>query len=386
MRIAFAVHDFDPGFGHGGYVHELARRFATEHDVHVFANRAGREPPPGVRVHRVPAWRANALSTVLSFPLPATAAVRGGFDVIHAQGLTTLRFDVVTAHICNQAWFAAQRRLGVSSWRQRTFESVVTPLERALYRRTRRAWVIAVSDMLRRELASYYGRTERVEVVRHGVDLERFDPERRAREGREVRARLGFGGSDRVALFVGDLRKGAAAALAALRRVPAARLLLVSRSDPAPWRERAAALGVLDRATFHPPVASIEPFYAAADLFLYPTPYDAFGLVVAEAMASGLPVVTTRRAGAAEIVRHGETGFLVDDPADEEGLAAAAGSLVADSALAKRVGAAARASLAAQGWDAVAARTLEVYRRVVDERAAGSRRSSGAGSSSLGPS
>lgn len=369
MRIAFAVHDFDPGFGHGLYVHELARRFREEHEVHVFSSRAGGEPVAGVRLHRVPAWRANALTTVLSFPLPATALVRGGFDVVHAQGLTALRFDVVTAHICNQAWFAAQRRLGLGgSWRQRVFEGVVTPLERALYRRSRRAWVIAVSDMLRRELATLYGRTERVEVVRHGIDLDRFAPQRHARAGREIRARLGFADSDRVALFVGDLRKGAAAALGALRRIPEARLLLVSRSDPAPWRERAASLSVLDRATFHQPVASIEPFYAAADLFLYPTPYDAFGLVVVEAMASGLPVVTTRRAGASEVVRHGETGFVVDDPGDEAGLAAAARPLVTDPALARRVGAAARASLAGETWDAVAARTLAIYRRVVEER------------------
>ena len=371
MRIAFAVHDFDPGFGHGLYVHELARRFREEHEVHVFANRVVGEPASGVRLHRVPTWRANALTTVLSFPLAATALARGPFYVGHAQGLTTLRFDVVTAHICNQAWSAAQRRLGIDgSWRQRIFDGVVTPLERALYQRSRRAWVIAISDMLRRELAALYGRTERVEVVRHGIDLDRFARERRASEGREIRRRLGFAASDRVALFVGDLRKGAAAALGALRRLPGTRLLLVSRSDPAPWRDRATGLGVFERTTFHPPVASIEPFYAAADLFLYPTPYDAFGLVVVEAMASELPVVTTRRAGASEVLRHGETGFLVDEPDDEEGLAAHAGRLVADPALARRVGAAARSSLAGQTWDSVAARTLEVYRRVVGERCA----------------
>ena len=297
MRIAFAVHDFSPAFGHGRYVYELARRLRSQHEVHVFANTSSVELD-AVRVHRVPAIRSNALSTVCSFPLPAMALIGRGFDVVHAQGLSALRCDVVTAHIANAAWFQAQREIDPQrSWRQRVFARVVTPLEHALYRGARRAWVIAISEQVRHELEAWYGRSERVVVVPHGVDLDRFTPALRAEHRPLLRRALGIADATVVALFVGDLRKGADVAISALARTAAPELVLVSRSDPARWRQQAAALGLERRVHFLPPTDRIEETYTLADAFLFPTPYDAFGMVIAEAMASGLPVVTTRRAG-----------------------------------------------------------------------------------------
>jgi UDP-glucose:(heptosyl)LPS alpha-1,3-glucosyltransferase len=370
MRLAFTVHDFSPAFGHGRYVYELAKRLRSEHEVHVFANTSSVELD-AVRVHRVPAFRANALTTVCSFPLPATFLAGRGFDVVHAQGLSTLRFDVVTAHITNAAWFEAQREIDPErSWRQRVFARVVTPLEHALYRGASRAWVIAISEQVKRELASWYGRTERVVVVPHGVDLDRFTPALRAEHRPRLRRALGLPEDAVAALFVGDLRKGADAAIAALARTMGPELVLVSRSDPARWRRQAAALGLERRVHFLPPTDRIEEVYALADTFLFPTPYDAFGMVIAEAMASGLPVVTTRRAGAAELIEDGRNGVLVDDPRDAAALGAELQRLASSLPLRTTLGEAARRSLAGRSWDAVAAETAGVYERIVAERRA----------------
>ncbi len=91
-------------------------------------------------------------------------------------------------------------------------------------------------------------------------------------------------------LFVGDLRKGFAQAIAALAEAPG-RLVGVSRTDPAEMLALAGELGVIDRVTRRAsqPTISSE-YYAAADTFVFPTPYDAFGMVITEAMACGLPV------------------------------------------------------------------------------------------------
>jgi UDP-glucose:(heptosyl)LPS alpha-1,3-glucosyltransferase len=82
------------------------------------------------------------------------------------------------------------------------------------------------------------------------------------------------------------------------------------------------------RVHFTGPSGGVAPFYAAADVFALPTQYEAWGLVIVEALACGLPVVTSRLAGAAVAVREGETGRLLDDPRDSGEIAAALRSLL----------------------------------------------------------
>ena len=376
MRIAFVVHEYTRTYGHSRYVVELAERYAADHEVHVFANRVHADAAtPRVRFHHVPAWRHDALTTIVTFVPFATARVRrGSFDVVHAQGVTTWSADVSTAHICAAAWFAAQRREGLApGWKQEVFERVVAPLERRFYRGGSAPWTIAISDAVRRDLATAYGRSERVEVIHHGVDLATFSPANRARYRAPLRADLGLADDALAALFVGDLRRGGRRALEALARTRDARLVVVSRSDPAPYRAYAGELGIAGRVRFEPPTDAVERYYAAADAFLFPTPYDAFGMVISEAMAAGLPVVTTRCAGAAELITDGIDGLLVDAPEDVGRMAAHLDALAGDRALAARIGDAARARCERQGWDEVARRTLAVYRRAIAARTASRR-------------
>ena len=81
MRIAFVVHDFNHTGGHSRYVAEHVTRMAARHEVHVFANRFDGPVPEGVTTHRVPAVRATALTTILSFAPAATVAARSRFDI-----------------------------------------------------------------------------------------------------------------------------------------------------------------------------------------------------------------------------------------------------------------------------------------------------------------
>ena len=167
---------------------ELAERFALEHEVHIFANRAKEALPPGVQFHHVPAWRARALTTILTFLLPASRRVGSSFDVVHGQGLTLLRQDVVTAHICSDAWFKAQRgHQNGLRWDQELFRLLVIPLEKAIFQPRRSTHVIAVSERVRRDLRSSYGRFQKVHTIHHGVDATRFAPARDADFRKAVR-------------------------------------------------------------------------------------------------------------------------------------------------------------------------------------------------------
>lgn len=369
LRIALLVHEYNRYMGHSRYTAELATRFRRDHDVHVFTNAVDDPDRAGITFHHVPMWRANALTNIVSFLLPATALLRGRFDVVHAQGLCGLRQNVVTAHICQPAWYAAGDRYAPEAgWRKRVFRSVVLGLDRLVMRRGAAARFIAPSGRVKADLATHYKLGDAVRVVHHGTDTDAFHPRNRDRFRGPVRAELGVPADACVALYVGDLRKGMPAAVRAAARVPGVTLVAVTRSDPAPERALATELGIADRVIFVPPSKDIARYYAAADLFVFPTYYDTFGLVLTEAMASGLPAVVSPAAGASELVNHGVTGWVTTDPWDAGQIAEGLRYLAADPTRRSAMGAAARTAVEAHTWDRTAVETMAVYREVIAAR------------------
>jgi UDP-glucose:(heptosyl)LPS alpha-1,3-glucosyltransferase len=367
LRIAFVVHDYHRQGGHARYVAELAHRFRRQHEVHVFSNTFDEPDPAGIVHHYVPAWRANALATILSFVVPATWQVRRGFDIVHAQGFCGLRQNVVTAHMCQAAWFqAVDRNSGPQPWRKRMFRAVTTRLEQLAYRERSAKAFIAVSERARQDLEEHH-RLRRVRVIHHGVDVETFHPRNRLRWRADVRAALGLGDSEFVALYVGDWQKAGAPLLASLAHTPHVRLVVVTRTATKEILQAAASLGVADRLMLAPPTSHIERWYAAADAFVFPSFYDTFGMVVAEAMAAGLPVIVSRAAGAAEWVVPGVNGLLLDEAWDGAALSREIVVLRDDSALRNQLGGNARRTAEEHTWDRVAEETLEVYRDVLAE-------------------
>jgi len=371
VNVGIAVHQYAASEGTGGYVVELLPRIARVHRVTLYAARIAAPVPPGVQVVRVPAVMRRAYSAILSFPL-GLRLVRQAHDLFHVQGWISSSADVVTAHIVMAAWREAARAARIATpLGERTLGPFVQEREASLLRRARR--VIAPSAKVRDEIARWYGRSDGVSVVHHGfpgvgdasgsgwVSSRAGSSARTADEDHShARRTLALPPDAIIALFVGDLRKGFDTALEAVRQVPGVRLAVVSRSARGPVMERAERAGMLDRLDWIGALEDTAPAYDAADFLLHPTIYDAFGLVVAEAMAHGLPAVTTRAAGIAELIRHGESGWLVEgDPA--AGTLAAVRALAQDAGLRQRLGAGARTAARRRTWDDVATETLAVY-------------------------
>jgi glycosyltransferase involved in cell wall biosynthesis len=364
-RVALVVHDLDPNLGQGRYALELLRRLHPCFEFTVLANRCRAELPAEVVWRRVPAWRGNALGTITTFILPAERAVRrGGFDLVHAQGLTGWSADVSTAHICGAARHARQPP---ARWGGRLFAAVVIPLERAFYRRRRLRHVIAISRVVAGELREHYGWRGPLSVIHHGTDVAVFRPPAGAAEKDAARRRFGLPAEGWNWLFMGEAAKGLREAVALLPAFPAARLLVVSRSRLDAFRAQAARLGVAERVVFHGPHEQPQEAHRAADVFVYPSAYDTFGLVVTEAMASGLPVLAGRGIGAAELIEDRRNGLL-GDPADAAQLRAQLEWLAAAPARAAALGQAARDTITRGTWDACADATAGVYERVLAER------------------
>ena len=246
-------------------------------------------------------------------------------------------------------------------------------IERRVIERSDR--VVVGSEFARRQLQEELGaRVEHVDVVPYGVDA-RFAP-RPARA--DLRARYALGDQP-VVLFFGGLkpRKNLHLLLDVWARVageaPAARLLVAGGGPMLDeLRGRAARLGLADRVVFtgYVPEAEKTDVFNLADVFFFPSAMEGFGLTVAEAMASGLPVVASDRGSIPELVVEGETGF-VTDPAREGDFVARLLTLLRDAPLRRRLGDAGRAradrvyrwARCVEGTRRVYEATVEAWRR-----------------------
>lgn len=350
MKIAFVVHDFLLGTGHGRYCIELACRFARTHELHVIANTFQNGLDFPFQKHFVPAWRTTALTSVLTFPGGADKIISNQhFDIVHAQGYSCPHADVVTAHICNSARY---RRSPARRLRDRLFPFFVLPRERAFYRNATGSQIISVSKIIQKELQEEYGAAST--VIYHGVDAKTFSPASKSPQNKW--------------LFVGEAVKGLSQCIAALEHFPNAHLEVVSRSEISTYKSAAKNHGVLNRIAFRGPKSDLLPYYQQAGLFLYPSEYDSFGMVVAEAMACALPVIAGQNIGAAEWIMHGQNGFLCDS-SDLNSITAQISHVERLSILELvKLRQSARATSLQHTWDHCAEQTMSVYDRAISSK------------------
>ena len=225
--------------------------------------------------------------------------------------------------------------------------------------------VICLTPRLLRRLAQEGVDEGRLHVIPSGVDPRLFSTHRLDPVADVGRPRV---------LFVGRMapQKGARALLRAfsLLNHTSARLVLVGDGPQRPELERAAVrLGIAGRTRFtgFVPHEEVPAFLAHADVLALPSTYEELGAVLVEAMQAGLPIVASRVGGIPELLTDGVTGRLVP-PGDPAALASAIDEVLADPALARRLGEAARERASLYHWDILAGRVLDLYRSVARRR------------------
>jgi len=271
-------------------------------------------------------------------------------DGVHAQWLDNRRRVL-------GAW----GRLGV---RLNPYHAYVLAAERRLFASERLRAVICNSRMVAGEIRRRFAvHEDRLHVIYNGVDLDAFHPRLRDRHRREVRAGLGLADTDMIYLMVGSgfERKGVPQLLEALAKLPnrLARLAIVGadRRTNALLR-RAHAMGLGSRVVFAGAQREVRSWYGAADCFDLPTLYDPFPNAALEAMASGLPVITSSSCGAAEFIVDGDNGFVCD-ALDIAALADRMARITPQAA--RKMGERARAGVAGLGLAAMAERLMALY-------------------------
>ena len=371
LRIALVANHIHFRGGMERYCAEIAGRLCLDHDVHLFTCEASGVPTDKLTVHPVHIRQKPFLALFTQFYQKTSRLIRlADFDIVHTIGGITSHQNIVTAQYCQYAWGDAIRRdpgakAGVTAYHQMMWR-LTGYFEKRAYTSPETLGVSANSRRTEADLIKFYGADPaKIKVIYNGVDTDRFSPAN-ARFRDQVRQHYQIPADALVVLFVGEYRrKGLATLVEALGKLrnPRLHLLAVGKGDLPHYRALAEAAGIAGQATFAGPARDIEQVFGAADFFVFPTYYEPFGMVITEAMASGLPVITSRSAGAAEMVHEGASGLLLDHPSNPDELARKIAALVADSAARKEMGRLARPAASGYTWDNVAADTLNLYTR-----------------------
>ncbi|WP_179400608.1 glycosyltransferase family 4 protein [Burkholderia guangdongensis] len=373
MRIAIVTHVVRHNDGQGRVNYEIARAALAEgHEVTLVASFVSPELLEHPRVRWVPVkvgrfWPSNLVKQQV-FAIRSAAwlrANRASHDVLHVNGfISWIKADVNTAHFVHGGWFKSPYypfgpTKGMWSAYQYVYTRVNTALERWAYRRSRA--ITAVSQKVADEIRGLGIDGRKISVIHNGVDTNAFAL------ARADRAAFGLPDDAFLLLFVGDLRtprKNLGTVLDALTKLPSHVHLAVAGYLPgSPYPDEARALGLESRVHFLGLVKTMPTLMRSVDAYVFPSRYEAMSLSLLEAMAAGLPVVTARTAGGAEIITPA-CGIVLDDPDDAAALADAIGTLARSRERCRAMGAASRELMTQFGWSRMGAQYVALYRRL----------------------
>jgi UDP-glucose:(heptosyl)LPS alpha-1,3-glucosyltransferase len=380
MRIAHIYPFVHLRGGVERYIVELVRNQSPQHKVSLVANQVDwsvlpSSPAPQqvkIRCLRKPSFLAS-----ISFCLFAWMRVRrSDYDILHAQGASFFKPDVVTAQSVHLAWYRQSlpllHKFSRAWWLKllNPMHHLTIAIERIQYRPGGARHVIAISDIVREELIKYHHiESARISVVYSGVNLEMFNPALKLTCRERRKEEFNFDAKDIVLIFVANefRRKGLLVileAMAALRSFPL-RLLVVGGDTSDPYLGQIRNLGLEQQVKFIGRSGRIPELMAMSDIFVFPTAYEPFGLVITEAMACGLPVLTSRIAGAAELIEDGIDGVLLNNPHDSGELKTKLEGLL-DADIRSRIGLNARTKAEQFSFKSCNEATCAIYQKLLN--------------------
>lgn len=395
MRLAVNYQRVDPTKGGAEtYVVDLCTRLARAgHEVDLFAQ-SWREGvlPEAVRCVPIPARGLTRPQRIWDFAVRSEAALRDStrrYDCT-VGFINTWHHDVLIPQGgVHAASLEANSRRFAPGWRRELYKLgkranpkhlfLYREIERRQYDPARPGLIVAVSAMVQGHLERYHGvPRERIRVIPNAIDADRLSVPDPAAVRAAFRREHGLKPDDLVALFVGHnfWLKGLKPLLTALairrRRDADARpfhVLVCGGGNLAPFRSIVAELGLADVVRLIGFAPDIRACFHASDVFVLPTYYDPCSLVVFEALACGLPVITTACNGAGELITEGREGFVINNPEAHGHLADALDRLADDEVRREMAGHAVRLGRE-QSFDRHVGRLLEVFEEVSAGKAA----------------
>ena len=385
MKICIVHSRFSYVGGAEKYLYYLVRHLLEEgHQIDYYCNWHEPFSHPNLRFHHVGWIKPIRFLKALSFALTFEHRVDPSqYDVVHGF-YKTFRQDVYTdgsgpVRLYKEYVLSQKRGWGWFRHKFSLYYEVDKWLEKKRFSPENHRKILCMSRLVKEQIQREYGLEDsRIQVLYNGLDCDFFSPKQREELGIALRRSLGVSQKKQVWSLVGSdyVRKNVYTALRALSQFPQkdeVELWIVGYDKHmARWKEEAQQLGVEGCVRFLGPRRDIEAVYGASDLLLLVSHYDAFGMVVAEAMACGVPTIVSSRAGASELVVGGRNGWILKEPSSFQELCQIWSYWMELSASEqKRMRDAARAAAERLDWKYHMPQLLKVYQEVAEEKRGG---------------
>ncbi|MBI5779442.1 MAG: glycosyltransferase family 4 protein [Planctomycetes bacterium] len=357
MKIAFVVYNWSESKGGvERYAYNLADYLAKEGDeIHIFCHRVFEKPKSDkITLNIVPTFPFYSPLKYLFFARNVAKMLNDqGFDIIQHFGRTYYCASGPTRPVsqvyrigygCHWEYLkyrypSMNNIFGRIIQHLNPRNRIVMHLERKSFAEARRSHIVsgksACSEVIcnskrgKEEVQRYYHiADENIRVIYNAVDLNRFNVGNSERYRSQTRSKMELEESDTVLLFVGNNfeMKGLRFAIEGMALVPAdkrshIKLLVVGDGNAARYRAVAKKYNIEGQVLFAGSQSQIERYYAASDIFLFPPLYEPSSNVCLEAMASGLPVITTRINGVSEIISNATDSFIIETSSDTKTIA-----------------------------------------------------------------
>jgi glycosyltransferase involved in cell wall biosynthesis len=360
--IAVVAHDVGGIGGMESHLEETITRLKQEAEVIVVAASMKLKDPTGVRWIRIPVMDRPASLKIFLFSILATLRILFlKRDLLHTTGAIVFnRAEISTVHFCHAGYMKETndtRWKHNSSWLLAINSKLASKLslwmEKVIYHPRRTKKLVAVSKRVQEELLEAFPyTTEGVTVIPNGVNVESFQPYEPLRIS-SLRKELGLPEKDRLLLFMGGdwAIKGLGFVLKAFEEIapdyPDTRLLVVGKGNPKQYEDW-VPLPYRERVVYTGRQPNPQDWFGISDIFVFPSSYETFSLVVHEAAAAGLAIITTNVGGVEDLIEHRVNGWIVER--DENEIASALREALSGEE-GKRYGEQARLRVQGLTWD-----------------------------------
>lgn len=384
--IAIMIHDLNPWGGQDRSMLEIAWQLNKEFplEIHSFSLQGYEKWPAMEHIQYQATIKRPIIIKYLNYHLNSWNNLRGRTPKwIQSTGTASLKSDVVQVQFIHHTWqeiaptLPADKSGGPGVIRG-TYQAVLNRYKKLLEQKvyTPEKKYIAISHSIKKELMRHFEiPSENIKIIYHGVDNEYFTPvtgnQQAQQKRQEIRKSLGIADNDFILLHVGALnaRKGLFQSFKVLSHLKKndinnVKLLAVGQGDQKVLKNLGEQHDVADRIILAPHSKDIRNYYWSADCFFFPTFYEPFGLVILEAMASGLPVVASDLAGGSELIKNGENGILFDPNARVNDIANALLPILKDENYRNELAQRGRETSLMHSWEKVGREYQKFYRQL----------------------
>lgn len=373
MKICFVTHAVKKGDGQGRVNYEvIVEALHQGHEIVIISSELSDELQNHERVEWIRMSLRRIPTALLRYQLFAWLSAcwiwmnQRKLDLVVVNGfITYARSDINCIHFVHSAWVKSkyhpyQEQKNARAMYQWLYNSVNALLERHALKRTKQ--IVAVSEQVKQELIQDARvNPYKVSVISNGVDLNEFYP--RAINRKDFNLDI----DTTYALFAGDLkssRKNLDTVLQALTQVEHIHLLVLGNAEKSVYPHMAERLGISQRVHFLGYRRDIAEIMSLADMFIFPSRYEPFSLVILEAMASGLPVITSSKCGAVELLSD-DSAVVMEDPDDSDSLVSALRELLSNKGRLETMALRAREDARKNSWGNMSHQYMKLINRTL---------------------